>query len=75
MKGIIRLTEYDTGNAVVLRPEFIQAMRELKASVLVLQTIPPVEYGRRTLISLGDRREVLVTQTVDEIMAMTDEQS
>lgn len=70
---LIRLTEYETGNAVVLRPEFIMSMRDMKAGTVVLNTIPPVEYGQRTLINLADRREVKVTQSVGEILAMIEE--
>lgn len=49
------------------------SMRDMKAGTVVLNTIPPVEYGQRTLINLADRREVKVTQSVGEILAMIEE--
>lgn len=64
---MLRLTDYETGDLVMIDRELIVAVIPLKAEVFAECTDEPHEHGRRTRIDRKDGGYILVRETSQEI--------
>ena len=70
MKGLLRLTDWDSGESVYVRANAIALIVRLPATVHESYTGgAPTEIGGRTRINVGENDLVLVRETPDEIYA------